>query len=168
MRSPTSHGESAVRAVLLASNRFVGTLLQIVGKSRSERQRRIIRNRSLQRASESISARNTKAMGEIPKMLPSPARSLQDRLPATRPVDFQDERAVEMQIVEGCAGCLSGLRRCSDVIRRLADMIPGASFVVWVMELERDQPSKVGFTSGFASRSVTVLANSLIPRTILL
>jgi hypothetical protein len=39
-------------------------------------------------------------MGEIPKIPSSSARSLQDRFSVIRPAYFQDERSIEMQIVE--------------------------------------------------------------------
>ena len=45
-------------------------------------------------------ARNAEAMREIPQEAASPARALEDRLPVALSANFQDERAVEMQIVE--------------------------------------------------------------------
>lgn len=49
---------------------------------------------------ESPFSRNAKAMRKFPKMESAPPRPLEDDLSVSRPANFQNERAVKMQIVE--------------------------------------------------------------------
>ncbi len=41
-------------------------------------------------------------MGQVPQVPTPPARSFEDLLPITCPSNFEDERAIEMKVVEMC------------------------------------------------------------------